>query len=91
MERVMTTLSHKEPDRVPVFHMLTHYGAKELNIPIEEYFSKPEYVAEAQLLMKKNTAMTVSIHFFMHPLKSKLLVEKSFSHRMVRQILVLHL
>ena len=64
MERVMTTLGHKEPDRVPVFHMLTHYGAKELNIPIEEYFSKSEYVAEAQLLMRKKYSNDCLYTFF---------------------------
>ena len=53
-ERVMTALSHKEPDRVPVFLFLTLHGAKELNVPIKEYFSKAETVAEGQLkLLRK--------------------------------------
>ena len=29
MQRVLTTLSHKEPDRVPFFLLLTMHGAKE--------------------------------------------------------------
>ncbi|MFH1878783.1 MAG: uroporphyrinogen decarboxylase family protein [Candidatus Omnitrophota bacterium] len=47
-ERVMTALSHKEADRVPVFLFFTFYGAKELGVSIEEYFSKAENVASGQ-------------------------------------------
>lgn len=64
MERVMTALSHKEPDRVPVFHMLSLYGAKELGIPIKEYFSKPECVAKAQLRMRKKYSNDCLYTFF---------------------------
>jgi uroporphyrinogen decarboxylase len=53
MERTMTAIGHKEPDRVPLFLLLSLYGAKELQIPIKEYFSKPELVAKAQLAMKE--------------------------------------
>lgn len=51
LERVLTTLGHKEPDKVPLFLLLSYYGAKELGISIKEYFSKPKYVFEAQLKM----------------------------------------
>ena len=44
MERVLTTLSHKEPDRVPLFLLLTMHGANELGLSIKEYFSKGEKV-----------------------------------------------
>ncbi len=53
MERVLTTLGHKEPDRVPLFLLLTMHGAKELGLSIREYFSKAEYVVEGQLRMLK--------------------------------------
>ncbi len=53
MERVLAALSFKEPDRVPLFHMLTIYGAKESHVSIKEYFSKPELVANAQLSMQQ--------------------------------------
>lgn len=53
MERVLTTLSHKEPDRVPLMLLFSMYGAKELQIPIKEYFESPERVVEAQLMMLK--------------------------------------
>ena len=53
MDRVMTALSHEEPDRVPFFLLLTTQGSKEFNVSIEEYFSKPEMVAEAQIRMQQ--------------------------------------
>ena len=51
-ERVMTSLSHKEPDRVPIFLFLTLHGAKDQGISIEHYFSKAEHVARAQLKLQ---------------------------------------
>lgn len=52
LQRVLTTLNHKEPDRVPFFHFLTMHGAKELGISLKEYFSKGENVAEGQIRMR---------------------------------------
>ncbi len=51
LERVLTTLGYKEPDKVPLFLFLSMYGAKELGISIKEYFSNPEYVFEGQMKM----------------------------------------
>lgn len=53
MERVLTALDRREPDRVPLFLLLTMHGARELGMTLEEYFSKPENVAEAQVRMVK--------------------------------------
>lgn len=53
MERVLTTLGHKEPDRVPFFLLLTMHGAKELGLSIEEYFSKSENIVEGQLRLRE--------------------------------------
>jgi uroporphyrinogen decarboxylase len=53
MERVMTALSHKEPDRVPLFLLLSMHGAKELGLSIRDYFSKAENVVEGQLRVWK--------------------------------------
>ncbi|MCI5140718.1 MAG: methylcobamide--CoM methyltransferase MtbA [Candidatus Electrothrix sp. ATG1] len=53
MERVLTTLRHQEPDRVPFFLLLTMHGAKELGLSIQEYFSRAEYVVEGQLRLRK--------------------------------------
>ena len=49
MQRVLTTLSHQEPDRVPLFLLLTMHGAAELGLSIGDYFSSAEHVARGQL------------------------------------------
>ncbi len=54
MQRVMTAMDHREPDRVPIFLLVTMHGAKELGLPIHEYFARAEHVAEGQMrLLKK--------------------------------------
>lgn len=53
LQRVLTSLQNKEPDRVPFFLFLTLHGARELGLSIQEYFSKPENVTEGQLRMLK--------------------------------------
>ncbi|MBI9047335.1 MAG: uroporphyrinogen decarboxylase family protein [Anaerolineaceae bacterium] len=53
LERVLTTLGHKEPDRVPLFLLLTMHGAKETGLTIKEYFSDPKNVIEGQLRLRK--------------------------------------
>lgn len=53
MQRVLTALSHNEPDRVPFFLLFTTHGAKELGLSIRDYFSKAENVAEAQIRLQK--------------------------------------
>ncbi len=52
-DRTMAAISHTEPDRVPLFLLLSIYGAKELQIPIKDYFSKSENVVKAQLKMRE--------------------------------------
>ena len=53
MERVLTVLSGKTPDRVPLFLLFSMYGAKECNMSIQEYFQNPGLVAETQLKLQK--------------------------------------
>ncbi|MBF0588901.1 MAG: uroporphyrinogen decarboxylase family protein [Magnetococcales bacterium] len=53
LQRVLTTLGHQEPDRVPLILLLTMHGAKELGLSIQAYFSKPEYVVEGQLRLRE--------------------------------------
>ncbi|MBN2486535.1 MAG: uroporphyrinogen decarboxylase family protein [Bacteroidales bacterium] len=69
MERVLTTLSHKEPDRVPLFLMLTMHGAKELGLSIKEYFSKAENVAEGQKRLQKKYTSDCYYPFFYAPIE----------------------
>ncbi len=52
LQRVLTTLGHQEPDRVPFFLHVTMHGAKELGLSIKEYFSKAENVVEGQLRLR---------------------------------------
>jgi uroporphyrinogen decarboxylase len=53
IQRVLTTLGFKEPDRVPFFLLLTTHGARELKLGIRDYFSDPEAMAEGQIRMQK--------------------------------------
>lgn len=53
MQRVINALSHKEADRLPFFITLTLHGAKELDMPLKEYFYNPVSVAEGQLCLQK--------------------------------------
>jgi uroporphyrinogen decarboxylase len=69
MERVLTALSHKEPDRVPLFLTLTLHGAKELGLSIKEYFAKAEHVVKGSLYYEKNMIMILSTVSFMLLLK----------------------
>ncbi|MDO8951043.1 MAG: uroporphyrinogen decarboxylase family protein [Draconibacterium sp.] len=69
MERVLTTLSHKEPDRVPLFLLLTMHGAKELGLGIKEYFSKAEYVVEGQIKLQKKYNIDCYNPFFYAPIE----------------------
>lgn len=71
MQRVLTTLSHKEPDRVPLFLLLTMHGAKELGMSIEKYFSKAEYVAQGQMILQKKYNNDCYYPFFYAPLEAE--------------------
>ena len=64
LQRVLTTLGHQEPDRVPLFLLLTMHGAKELGMPIREYFSRPENVVEGQLRMRAKYRNDCIYNFF---------------------------
>lgn len=69
MERVLTTLSHKEPDSVPQFLLLTMHGAKELNLSIKEYFSSAKNVVEGQIRLQKKYDNDCYYSFFYAPLE----------------------
>jgi uroporphyrinogen decarboxylase len=69
LERTIAAISHKEPDRVPLFHLLSLYGAKELNLPIKEYFSNPQSIVNAQLRMKEKYKNDCIYTFFYAPIE----------------------
>jgi len=64
LQRVLATVGHKEPDRVPFFLLVTMHGARELGLSIREYFSKGEYVAEGQLRMREKYGHDCLYPFF---------------------------
>jgi uroporphyrinogen decarboxylase len=64
LQRVLTTLSHKEPDRVPLFLLVTMHGAKELGLSIKDYFSKAEHVVEGQLRLRAKYRKDLLYNFY---------------------------
>ncbi|GAB1475451.1 uroporphyrinogen decarboxylase family protein [Bacillota bacterium] len=52
MERVLSAISHKEPDRVPLMLLLSLYGAKERQMKPKDYFSSPVNIIKTQLFMR---------------------------------------
>jgi uroporphyrinogen decarboxylase len=69
MQRVLTTLNHREPDRVPLFLLLTMHGAKELGLTIRDYFDQAEHVAEGQLRLRSKYRHDCLYTFFYAPLE----------------------
>lgn len=69
LQRVLTTLGHQEPDRVPFFLLVTMHGAKELGMSIKEYFSKAENVVEGQLRLRAKYRHDCIYNFFYAPIE----------------------
>ncbi|MBI4938030.1 MAG: uroporphyrinogen decarboxylase family protein [Nitrosomonadales bacterium] len=53
LQRVLATLSLKEPDRVPLFLLPTVQGATEMGVPLRDYFHTPSLIAEAQVCFRE--------------------------------------
>ena len=68
-ERVLTAIQLKEPDRVPLFLLLSLYGAKELQISVKDYFADPQNVVRAQLLMREKYRNDCIYTFFYAPIE----------------------
>jgi uroporphyrinogen decarboxylase len=49
LERVLTTLGHKEPDRVPLFLLANMHGARELGLSLRDYYASAENVIEGEM------------------------------------------
>ena len=64
MQRTLTTLGHQEPDRVPLFLLTTLHGARELNLSIEDYFSRSENVIEGQMRLHRKYRSDCLYPFF---------------------------
>ena len=64
LDRVFTALGHAEPDRVPLFLLVTMHGAKELGLSIQEYFSSADNVVEGQLRLRRKFGHDCLVPFF---------------------------
>ncbi|MBI5834402.1 MAG: uroporphyrinogen decarboxylase family protein [Armatimonadetes bacterium] len=71
IERVLTTLGHNEPDRVPLFLLLSMHGAKELGLSIRDYFARPEHVVEGQLRLRERYGHDCYYLFHHAPLEAQ--------------------
>jgi len=69
LSRVLTALGHQEPDKVPLFLLLTMHGARELGMSVQEYFSNGEYVAEGQLRLQAKYDNDCYYTFFYAPIE----------------------
>ena len=69
MQRVLTALGHREPDRVPLFLLLTMHGAKEAGLSIQDYFARAENVAEGQLRLREKYGHDCLYGFFYAPVE----------------------
>lgn len=69
LQRVLTTVGQKEPDRVPLFLLLSMHGAREMKTSIKDYFASAERVAEAQLRMQRRYQHDCLYGFFYAPVE----------------------
>lgn len=53
MDRLVAAIKGEKSDRIPVFCNLIDQGAQTLEMSLKDYYSKGEYVAEAQLKMRE--------------------------------------
>ncbi len=71
LQRVLTALGQKEPDRVPFFLFTGLRGARELGLNIKDYFSKPEYVVEGQIRGRAKYGSDCVTSFFYGPVDAE--------------------
>jgi uroporphyrinogen decarboxylase len=64
MERTLTTLGHKEPDRVPLFLLANMHGAKELGLSLRDYYASAENVIEGELRLLDKFGSDCAYPFF---------------------------
>lgn len=69
MERVLKTLGHKEPDRVPLMLLLSIYGARESGITPKKYFTGHKDVVKTQIHMQKKYSNDCFYTFYYAPVE----------------------
>jgi uroporphyrinogen decarboxylase len=69
LQRVLTTLDHREPDRVPFFLLVNLHGARELGLSLREYFDCADHVVEGQLRLRAKYRHDCLTGFFYGPIE----------------------
>ena len=69
LQRVLTTLGHQEPDRVPCFLLVTMHGARALGMSIKDYFASSKTVVEGQLRMRARYGHDCLYTFYYAPIE----------------------
>ncbi len=71
MQRTLTALGQQEPDRVPMFLLTTLHGARELDLSIEEYFSRSSNVIDGQIRLLEKYGSDCLYPFFYASLETE--------------------
>jgi len=69
LERVLTALGHKEPDRVPFLLPATFQGAKDLGLALRAFFTRPDLVAESQIRWREKCGHDFLSNFYYGPVE----------------------
>ena len=64
IERVLTTLGHKEPDCVPLFLLANMHGAKELGLSLRDYYASAGNVIEGEMRLLAKYGSDCAYPFF---------------------------
>ena len=64
MQRVLTTLGHKEPDRVPLFLLANMHGAKELGLSLRDYYASAKNVIDGEMRLLNKYGSDCAYPFF---------------------------
>jgi uroporphyrinogen decarboxylase len=69
LERVLTTISHKEPDRVPLILNPTMHPARDMGISLKKYFTSSELVAQGLISIHEKFGTDAYIGFHYTPVE----------------------
>ena len=64
MERVLTTLGHQEPDRVPLFLLANMHGAKEMGLSLRDYYASAGNVIDGEMRLLEKFGSDCAYPFF---------------------------
>lgn len=73
MERFGALMSGRIPDRVPIVCNLLDQGARELGVPLREYYSRGDMVAEGQLRMREKYGYDSLLGMFYSALEAEVM------------------